>query len=84
MRDVYDICEMVMEIIPDTEIVLLQELRKFSNSLWNKAPELRKGSELWIQFGIILQQYIGESFDKDWKMRVINIYNDKDCYNIEH
>lgn len=78
MRDVYDVCETVMEIIPDAEIVFLQELRKFSNSLWNKAPELRQGSELWIQFGIILQKNIGESFDKDWKRRVFNIYNDKD------
>jgi len=75
-RDVYDICEQILKIIPDTEQELIYQLMKFNETLWNKAPELRKTVTFWKPLENILQQNI-TSFDGDWQKKVLKLYNNQ-------
>jgi hypothetical protein len=73
-RDVATVCKKVLNVIPPLELELISELNKFYESLWNKAPEIRKGAELWKQFGYILSSNITE-IDEDWKQTVLKLFN---------
>jgi len=73
-RDVYDICKKIMDLVPDSEVELLYQLRKFHDGLWNQAPELRVGGQFWKPLGNILNQNI-ESFDHDWQKKILKLFN---------
>jgi len=75
-RDVYEICNKIMDIIPDSEVELLYQLRKFNDGLWNQAPELRKSALFWKPLGNILNQNIN-SIEEDWQKKILKLYNNK-------
>jgi hypothetical protein len=73
-RDVYDICKQIMDTIPDSEVELLYQLRKFYDTLWNQAPELRRSAMFWKPLGNILNNNI-QSLDQDWQKKVLKLFN---------
>ena len=75
-RDVGDICKQIMDIVPDSEVELLYQLRKFYDTLWNQAPELRKSTIFWKPLGNILNQNI-DSFEQDWQKKILNLFNNQ-------
>ena len=75
-RDVVDICQKIIDIVPVSEATLLIQLLKFKDSLWNQAPELRKDATLWKPLGKILNQNI-DSFDEEWQKKILILFNDE-------
>jgi hypothetical protein len=75
-RDVYIVSEEIMKIVPDTEVELLYQLRKFNDTLWNQAPELRMSSRYWNPLVNILEKNI-TSFDLEWQKKVLKIFNNQ-------
>jgi hypothetical protein len=75
-RDVYDICDQILKLIPDTEEELIYQLMQFRETLWNQAPELRKSAIFWKPFGNVLEKNI-TSFDQDWQKKVLKLYNNQ-------
>lgn len=73
-RDVYSVSEEIIKIVPDSETELLYELRKFNDTLWNQAPELRKTAEFWTPLGRILEKNI-TSFHEEWQKNVLKLFN---------
>ena len=53
---------------------VLHLLIDYKETLWNKAPEVRKSSECWIPLQNILNKQI-TNFDDDWKIQLLNIFN---------
>jgi len=74
-RDVCDIIPVLLEIIPEDQIILRKEISDFNDSLWNQAPELRKTAH-WGTLANILHNQIVE-IDTPWKERVVKIFNNK-------
>jgi len=75
-RDVADICKKILDIVPDSEIELLYQVRTLYESLWNKAPEIRKGHLLWKYLGNILNKNI-DSVEKEWQQKIVKLFNDE-------
>jgi hypothetical protein len=75
-RDVYAVCEEIMKIIPDSETELLFQLRKFNDTLWNQAPELRRSAMFWRPLGNILQKNITD-FEHEWQKNVLKMFNNE-------
>ena len=75
-RDVVETCEKLMDIIPYTEVELHYQVRKFYESLANKAPEIRTEPELWLFLGNILNRNI-ESIDLEWQRRLVKLFNNQ-------
>ena len=75
-RDVYDICKQIMDLVPDSEVELLYQLRKFHDGLWNQAPELRVGGQFWRPLGDILNKNI-ESLDQEWQKKILKLFNNE-------
>lgn len=73
-RDIEDVHLKILSIIPEENNELKVELEKYIKSMWNKAPEVRKGSETFILYTNILCKHIPE-FDTQWKIQVRDIFN---------
>jgi hypothetical protein len=73
-RSVVDVANQILEIIPDKEYALKRDIRKYVESLYNKAPELLRGSIGWIPFTQILNKHVAV-FDEDWKIQIRDIVN---------
>ena len=73
-RDVGDVIIKLMEIIPDSEEKLKSEISEFYNTLWNKAPELRRSYVFWKPLGEILNNNIAV-FDAEWKTTLLETFN---------
>jgi hypothetical protein len=73
-RDVYDIVKQIMDLVPDSEVELLYQLRKFQDGLWNQAPELRISAMFWKPLGNILNKNI-DSFEEDWQKKILKLFN---------
>jgi hypothetical protein len=73
-RHIDDILKIIIKIIPKQEETLLNELDIFAKSLWNKAPEVMRGSDCWIPFIQILNNNIPE-IKEDWQIEIFNILN---------
>lgn len=73
-RDVYDITKQIMDLVPDSEVELLYQLRKFQDGLWNQAPELRISAMFWKPLGNILNKNI-DSFEEDWQKKILKLFN---------
>ena len=71
-RLVTDVIIMVLEKIPITEIKLIQCLRNYYDSLWNKAPEYLKSQDGWDPFLHILNSCI-PVIHKDWHHKIYDI-----------
>ena len=68
-RDVYEICDKILNLVPDTEEELIYQLMRFRETLWNQAPELRKSDIFWKPLTNILERNI-TSFNEDWQKKV--------------
>ncbi len=71
--------------IPESEIQFRTELKKYVESLWNKAPEVRMGPEVYIPFIAILEKYINPHAENlpQWQLDIINIFNDTYTENFD-
>ena len=66
-------------VIPDSEIELHKELKKFISSLLYKAPEFRTSTEVYIIYFNILLKYIPKYFslsdsDPQWMLECRDIF----------
>jgi len=73
-RCVVDTIDQLLNVIPDEELYLINILIDYKESLWNKAPEVRKSSECWLPLRNILAKQI-TNFDNEWKRQMLNIFN---------
>ena len=53
-RDIIDVYDRINSVIPDDQINIKLALKSYINSIWNLAPEVRKGPEAYIPFQNIL------------------------------
>ncbi len=93
-RLIEDVHKQIYRIIPLDKIELRGNLRAYVDSLWNKAPEVRSGPEVYLPYASILSAWIdphGENL-ADWEIQVIKIFNgvkeefeeDMDDYDYMH
>jgi len=73
-RCVLDIICKLLEIIPNSETKLINEITSYSKSLWNKAPEILRSSEAWGPLQLILSTNI-TIIDTEWKKELIILFN---------
>ena len=64
----------LLQVIPQDEISLINDLNKLLEKWFNVAPELRKNDEYWDPIKFVLAQHICE-FETMWKAQVLYIYN---------
>lgn len=79
MRDIVDVYNQIIKIIPNDEVELKSLLKEFIDSLWNKAPEVRRGPETFVPFGNILINNIPNILELThdeprWKFDVRDIF----------
>jgi hypothetical protein len=72
-RKINEVLPRILKEIPEEETLLIEQLIEYTNSLWNKAPEIMTTPEVWIPVGNILKMNIRE-LNKDWKIRVHKIF----------
>ena len=68
-RLVNDVINQLLEIIPKSEINLINELTNYKKSLFNQAPEALAGSYCWIPFLNILNTHIPD-IKEDWQIKI--------------
>jgi hypothetical protein len=73
-RDIEKIIITVIEIVPKTEIQILEDLNKFKNDLVFRPPELRKSSYCWTPFINLLNNNIPE-IKEDWQIKIRDVVN---------
>lgn len=71
---VVEIIPKLLEVIPFTEEKLIIDIKKYKESLWNKAPELHQSSELLNPLIVILNKNI-VSIEYDWQKKLVAIFN---------
>ena len=71
-RNVDDVIKEILLIIPSNQIELINELKIYSKSLWNKAPEQLNSSDCWTPFIQILNNNIPE-IKEEWQINILNI-----------
>jgi hypothetical protein len=65
-----------MQIIPEMETNLRSVILNYlETKIWNKAPEIRNGYDLWMDLFHILKYNIGD-MDAEWKREILKIYNE--------
>ena len=74
ITDVVEIIEKMLEIIPSEEKQLINDLQIYSDTLWNKAPEVRC-RDCWIPLTSILSNN-DKVGDQPWKTEIIRLFND--------
>jgi len=57
-RNIKDVHKLMFEKIPDSEIKFKSELKKYIESLCNKAPELGTYPDVFMSYYIIMLNYI--------------------------
>jgi len=82
LRDIYDVYEIINSYIPFEYNELKKDLKNYIDSIWNKAPEVRRGSETYIPFANIILKYIPnisylEPNDDKWKFNIKDIFEGK-------
>jgi hypothetical protein len=79
-RLIDDVHKQIIQLIPLEQISLREELENFIKSLWNKAPEVRLGPEVYIPYAEILAKWINPFNENlsDWESQVVSIYNGVD------
>lgn len=79
MRDIVEVYNKIIKVIPDDQVKLKSSLKEFIDLLWNQAPEIRKGPETFIPFSNILLNYIPNILELNhneprWKFDVRDIF----------
>lgn len=84
-RPIEQVYGKIIKQIPQDQVDLRVELEKFIEGIWNKAPEVRRGPELYLSFAHILAQHIDphESHLSGWKKQVVDIFNGNPNENSE-
>lgn len=73
-RNVDDVIFELLLIIPKSEVILINEITKYQQTLWNKAPELQNSAYCWIPLQKILNYYI-PIIDEEWKIQLAKKFN---------
>jgi hypothetical protein len=80
-RDIESVYDKIIQIIPINKNTtkLIEELKDFIDTLWNKAPEVRRSAETFIPFMNILIKNIPnimelKNDDDKWKFDVRDIF----------
>lgn len=73
-RSIEKVIDELLLVIPTTEIKLINDLKEFQDSLWNKAPEVRMTREGFLPVQHILCRHI-LLFDTKWKLDTLHIFN---------
>ena len=73
-RSVLTVIHNLLKDIPDDEEKLIEDILNYSQSLWNKAPEVLIKKECWFPLQCILSNYILD-FDTEWKIKVLAVFN---------
>jgi hypothetical protein len=72
-RNIATVIIQILEIVPKSETVIINELEKYSKELCYKSPESLTTSDYWMPVATILCNRITE-FDCDWKKQVHLIF----------
>jgi hypothetical protein len=75
-RSVVTVIRQLVQVIPENERELIQDLKKYANGLWNIAPELLETSTYWRPLANILGKHIKE-IDTEWKKTLVKIHNNE-------
>jgi hypothetical protein len=73
-RSIEKVIDELLVVIPATEMELINNLKEFQDSLWNKAPEVRMTREGFLPVQQILCRHI-LLFDTKWKLDTLHIFN---------
>ena len=81
-RDIIDVYDRINSVIPDDQINIKLALKSYINSIWNLAPEVRRGPEAYIPFQNILMINIPNIVnltddDPKWIIMVRDIFCNK-------
>ena len=79
-RLVEDVLKIIMKIIPTNEVELIKDLNNYDKSLFNKAPEVRRGADCWIPFINILDLHIPNIVD-EWHIKIRDVLNNDNANN---
>ena len=82
-RDVKDVIQRLLEIIPEDQILLREKIIEFNDTtikttaprhkdMWNQAPERMNGI-YFQELGCILEENTGE-IDTDWKRTMVKVF----------
>ena len=76
-RDIIDVYKQIDAVIPEEHSRLKKYLEIYAESLYYKAPELRKSGELYIEFANILENYIlnNTNMEESWIFKIKKIFN---------
>jgi hypothetical protein len=68
-RSVYDVIKSVLEIVPENEISLINELNKYEAKLSYLAPEVLTGSDGWVPLINMLNLHI-PVIKEEWQIKI--------------
>ncbi len=76
-RLIEEVHQQIYRAIPFDQIQLRNELRTYVETLWNKAPEVRAGPEVYLPYASILAKWIDPHSEniKPWQKNIIDIFN---------
>lgn len=75
-RSIIDVIKAMLKVVPKEEEKLINELKTYTRSLWNQAPETLLAYYNWIPVCIILNDNI-INVDNEWKIQVKKIFNNE-------
>ena len=78
MRNFIETMDKILVVIPETEVEVIEEIKKCQYDSSYGAPEVQP--LFWRRAAFILNKLLGPEADADWKKRVQMIFNDK-MYN---
>jgi len=70
IRYIDEVIDDFIKIIPDSESGLSDLLKKYSDSLWNIAPECKAKSVYFAKVRNILERNVGE-INSEWKEKLV-------------
>ena len=79
-RDIGEVHNKIMNVIPDENIDFKSELQEYMVSISFRAPEIRRSSITFTPYAVILYKYIPNpellnENDPIWKFQVRDIFN---------
>lgn len=76
-RDIIDVYKKIDAVIPEEHKRLKDELEIYVQTLYYKAPEVRKSGDLYIEFAKILENYVLNytTMEEPWIFQMKKIFN---------
>ena len=77
MRNVWDVIDSIIDVVPDEELDLIRELRAIHSSSIFAAPELQ--GDMWARLQTVLIKRVGLNFDPAgcWRSDVEAIFSNR-------